>query len=49
MSKLKNAELEERALGIADKLLTKIESSVDKSPADLKILAEVYQILKPYF
>ena len=49
MSKIKNVELEERALELADRLLTRIESSVDKSPSDLKILAEVYQILKPYF
>ncbi len=49
MSKIKNAELEERALTIADKLLTKIENSVDGNPSDLKTLADVYQILKPYF
>jgi hypothetical protein len=49
MSKIKNAELEERALNVADKLLTKIEDEISFSnPKDLKILAEIYQILKPY-
>jgi hypothetical protein len=49
MSKLKNAELEERALNVADKLLTRIEDEISSNPKDLKILAEIYQILKPYF
>ena len=49
MSKLKNAELEERALNVADKLLTRIEDEIISNPKDLKILAEIYQILKPYF
>lgn len=49
MSKLKNAELEERALNVADKLLTRIEDEINSNPKDLKILAKIYQILKPYF
>lgn len=48
MSKLKNMELEERALDLAEKLLDRIEKSLDGDPKVLKALVDAYNILKPY-
>ena len=52
MSKLKNAELEERALVVADKILTRIESEAKDIPINpeyLQKLIKCYVSLKPYF
>ena len=52
MSKVKNAELEERALDVASLLLDHIEFELKKDMPDtfkLKAFSKVYQILKPYF
>ena len=56
-SKIKQAELEESALVVAEKLLVEIETAIDhhidftkkEDVERLKILVDTFQNLKPYF
>ena len=51
MSKIKQAELEDRAVDIAGKVLDRIENEILNSgkPKTIKRLVMAYTSLKPYF
>lgn len=51
MSKIKQAELEDRAVDISGKLLDRIENEILNSskPKTIKRLVTAYTSLKPYF
>lgn len=51
MSKIKQAELEDRAVDIAGKVLDRIEAAINNNekPKTIKTLVTAYTSLKPYF